>query len=118
MTEQIRRQRRETEQMEIVIEHTEMVGNSRECHGKAGEQSGMSREGRRTMEKVRENTVHDTRGIYPTPKAFSCFLSDRFFFVELLFYVSFSSFYLYFFLFINFRSPFLFLEMNFLQWMY
>ena len=37
MTEQIRRQRRETEQMEIVIEHTEMVGNRRECYGKAGE---------------------------------------------------------------------------------
>ena len=31
------RQRRETERMEIVIEHTEMVGNRRECHGKAGE---------------------------------------------------------------------------------
>ena len=31
------RQRRETEQMGLVIEHTEMVGNRRECHGKAGE---------------------------------------------------------------------------------
>ena len=37
MTEQIRRQRRETERMGIVIEHMEMVGNRRECHGKAGE---------------------------------------------------------------------------------
>ena len=37
MTEQIRRQRRETERMEIVIAHMEMVGNRRECHGKAGE---------------------------------------------------------------------------------
>ena len=50
MTEQIRRQRRETERMGIVIEHTE---NGRE-------QAGMSQEGRRTIEKVRENTVHDT----------------------------------------------------------
>ena len=37
MTEQSERQRRETERMETVIEHTEMVGNRRECHGKAGE---------------------------------------------------------------------------------
>ena len=37
MTEQSERQRRETEWMEIVIEHTEMVGNRRECHGKAEE---------------------------------------------------------------------------------
>ena len=37
MTEQSERQRRETERMEIVIEHTEMVGNRWECHGKAGE---------------------------------------------------------------------------------
>ena len=30
-------QRRETERMGIVIEHTEMVGNRRECHRKVGE---------------------------------------------------------------------------------
>ena len=34
-------------------------GNSRRAHGNGWEQAGMSREGRRTMEKVRENTVHD-----------------------------------------------------------
>ena len=50
MTEQIRRQRREVERMEIVIEHTEMVGNRRECHGKAGERWGR-------FEKVRYMTV-------------------------------------------------------------
>ena len=50
MTEQIRRQRKETERMGIVIEHTERVR----------EQAGMSREGRRTMEKVLENTVRDS----------------------------------------------------------
>ena len=50
MTEQIRRQQRETEQMEIVIEHTEMVGNRRECHGKAGERW-------RRSEKIRYMTV-------------------------------------------------------------
>ena len=38
MMEQIRRQRKETERMGIVIRHTEMVGNRRECHGKVGEQ--------------------------------------------------------------------------------
>ena len=37
MTEQSGRQWRGTEWTEIVIEHTEMVGNRRECHGKAGE---------------------------------------------------------------------------------
>ena len=49
MTEQIRRQRKEMERMGIVIEHTE----------RGREQAGMSRENRRTMEKVLENTVHD-----------------------------------------------------------
>ena len=49
MMEQIRRQRKETEQMGIVIEHTE----------RGREQVGMSQEGRRMMEKVLENTVHD-----------------------------------------------------------
>ena len=49
MTEQIRRQRKEAEQMGIVIEHTE----------RGREQAGMSREGGRTMEKVLENTVRD-----------------------------------------------------------
>ena len=38
MTEQSGRQWRGTERTEIVIEHTEMVGNRRECHRKAGEQ--------------------------------------------------------------------------------
>ena len=33
--------------------------NSYRTHGNGREQAGMSREGRRTMEKVRENTVHD-----------------------------------------------------------
>ena len=47
--EQSRRQQKETEQMGIVIEHTE----------RGREQAGMSREGRRTMEKVLENTVRD-----------------------------------------------------------
>ena len=51
MTEQIRRQRKETEWMGIVIEHTE----------RGQEQTGMSREGQRTMEKVLENTVRDTK---------------------------------------------------------
>ena len=37
MTEQSGRQRWGTEWTEIVIERTEMVGNRRECHGKAGE---------------------------------------------------------------------------------
>ena len=34
--------------------------NSYRTHGNGREQAGMSREGRRTIEKVRENTVHDT----------------------------------------------------------
>ena len=34
-------------------------GNSHRTHGNGREQAGMSREGRRMMEKVRENTVHD-----------------------------------------------------------
>ena len=50
MTEQIRRQRKETERMGIVIEHTE----------RGREQAGMSWEGWRTMEKVLENTVRDS----------------------------------------------------------
>ena len=50
MTEQIRRQRKETERMGIAKRHTE----------RGREQAGMSREGRRTMEKVLENTVRDT----------------------------------------------------------
>ena len=37
MTEQSERQQRETERTGIVIENSEMVGNRRECHGKAGE---------------------------------------------------------------------------------
>ena len=51
MTEQIRRQRKETEWMGIAKRHTE----------RGWEQVGMSREGRRTMEKVLENTVRDSR---------------------------------------------------------
>ena len=35
-------------------------GNSYKTHGNGREQAGMSREGRRTMEKVLENTVRDT----------------------------------------------------------
>ena len=50
MTEQIRRQRKGTERMGIAKRHTE----------RGREQAGMSREGRRTMEKVLENTVRDT----------------------------------------------------------
>ena len=50
MTEQLERQRRETERMEIVIENTELVGNRRECHGKAGERW-------RRSEKIRYMTV-------------------------------------------------------------
>ena len=55
MTEQIRRQRKETERMGIVIEHME----------RGREQAGMSREGRRTMEKVLENTVRDNNQVSP-----------------------------------------------------
>ena len=36
-------------------------GNSYRTHGNGREQAGMSQEGRRTMEKVLENTVHDMR---------------------------------------------------------
>ena len=50
MMEQIRRQRKETERMGIAKRHME----------RGREQAGMSREGQRTMEKVLENTVHDT----------------------------------------------------------
>ena len=49
MTGQISRQRKETERMGIAKRHTE----------RGQEQAGMSREGRRTMEKVLENTVRD-----------------------------------------------------------
>ena len=49
MTEQIRRQRKETGRMGIAKRHTE----------RGQEQAGMSREGRRTMEKVLENMVRD-----------------------------------------------------------
>ena len=41
--------------MEMVIEHTEMVGNRRECHGKAGEQW-------RRSEKIRYMTVFPSKG--------------------------------------------------------
>ena len=37
-----------------------MDGDSHRIHGNGREQAGMSRESRRTMEKVQENTVHDT----------------------------------------------------------
>ena len=47
--EQIRRQRKGTERMGIAKRYTE----------RDREQAGMSREGRRTMEKVLENTVRD-----------------------------------------------------------
>ena len=39
-------------------------GNSHRKHGNGQEQAGMSRESRRTMEKVRENTLHDIHFIY------------------------------------------------------
>ena len=51
MTEQSERQRRETEQTKIVIENTEMGGNRRECHGKAGERW-------RRSEKIRYMTMY------------------------------------------------------------
>ena len=35
-------------------------GNSYRTHGNGWEQAGMSREGRRTIGKVRENTVYDS----------------------------------------------------------
>ena len=35
-------------------------GNRHRTYGNGQEQAGMSREGWRTMEKVRENTVYDT----------------------------------------------------------
>ena len=50
VTGQIRRQRKETERMGIAKRHTE----------RGREQAGMLQEGRRTMEKVLENTVRDT----------------------------------------------------------
>ena len=72
MTEQSERQRRETEQMEIVIEHMEMVGNRQECHGKAGErwrrsekirymtQPGIGNVQTRNQEMVEMACVHKT----------------------------------------------------------
>ena len=54
MTEQTRRQWKETERMGITKRHTE----------RGREQAGMSREGRRTMEKVLENTVRDSFQAY------------------------------------------------------
>ena len=63
MTEQSRRQRKETERMGIVIEHTE----------RGREQAGMSQEGRRMMEKVLENTVRDTTTIPCTRRSLQCF---------------------------------------------
>ena len=50
MTKQIRRQRKETERMGIAKRHME----------RGREQAGMSWEGRRTMQKVLEDTVRDT----------------------------------------------------------
>ena len=53
---------------------TERDGMDGKCHrtpGKDREQAGMSREGRRMMEKVLENTVHDSLPYYLLP-AFSC----------------------------------------------
>ena len=59
VTEQIRRRRNETGRMGIAKRHTE----------RGREQAGMSREGRRTMEKVLENTVRDrTRTSYQTER--------------------------------------------------
>ena len=49
VTEQIRKQRKGTERMGIAKRYTE----------RGREQAGMSWEGRRTMEKVLENTVRD-----------------------------------------------------------
>ena len=39
-------------------------GNSHRTHGNDREQVGMSQEGRRTMEKVQENMVHDNIVLY------------------------------------------------------
>ena len=39
---------------------TEWMGTAKRHTERGREQAGMSREGRRTMEKVLENTVHDS----------------------------------------------------------
>ena len=54
VTGQIRRQRKGTERMGIAKRQTE----------RGREQAGMSREGRRTMEKVLENTVRDISQLF------------------------------------------------------
>ena len=48
-----------TETIRKTMERDVTDGNSHRTHGNGREQAGMSRESRRTMEKVRENTVHD-----------------------------------------------------------
>ena len=47
-----------------VTERDGMDRNRHRTHGNGQEQAGMSREGRRMMEKVRESTVHDTAVLY------------------------------------------------------
>ena len=49
-----------TEQIRRTTERNGTDGNSYRTHGKGREQAGMSWEGRRTMERVLENTVRDT----------------------------------------------------------
>ena len=49
-----------TEQIRKTMERDGMDGNSHRAHRNGREQAGMSRESRGTMEKVRENTVHDS----------------------------------------------------------
>ena len=48
-----------TEQIRKTMERDGTDGNSHRARGNGREQAGMSRESWRTMEKVRENTVHD-----------------------------------------------------------
>ena len=49
-----------TEQNQKTTEGNGMDGNSYKKHGNDREQAGVSREGRRTMEKALENMVHVT----------------------------------------------------------
>ena len=55
------RKGRMMEQIRKTTERDRTDGNSHRTHGNGREQAGMSRESRRTMEKVRENTVHDNQ---------------------------------------------------------
>ena len=57
------------------LERNGTDGNSYRTHGNGREQAGKSRESQRTMEKVLENTVHDTSG-EPAPVASILNLAD------------------------------------------